>query len=272
MDDERERNFDDEHEVYSLDDKDSIDWLEHFTAEAPAPILNFFSASDAQQVRLSQEVFNKRLSRCLNEYMVGRLPFDMTAALYKMAVGHNQQIAAHAEFLKTIEGVEFNKTLQFVQTELKRVSLISEILITQQESSLPRQLSIPRQMFEWENVWMGTMRELVRRIKGQLESCEQQLVGQRQYWLNLGRTNIETHLLETALSTIVTQLKEQNLRLDRYCVLVAYAHAAGLVPYIASDGKDASVVAMKMRMTRARKSKNKTAMLSLFLAQLLKWR
>jgi hypothetical protein len=272
MEDEREKDFDDEYEVDSLDDEDSIDWLEHFTTEAPGPILNFHSEADAQQVRLSQKVFNKRLSQCLDKCMVGRLPLDMTAALYKMAVMHNQQIDAYEEYLKTIKGEEFNNTLKYVQTELIRVGLISAVLEIQEDSSLPRQLSIPRQMFEWDNIWMGSMRELVRRIKSQLESCDQELVGQRQYWLNLGRTKIETHLLDSALSTIVTQLKERKLRLDKHCVLVAYAHAALLVPYLESDGKKASVAAMKARMYRARKSKNKGAMLTLFLAQMLKWR
>ena len=117
---------------------------------------------------------------------------------------------------------------------------------------------------------MGSLRELVRRIEGQLRHCETTLVEQQHYWRNLGRTNIETHLLELALSAIVKQLKNHNIRFDRYWLLVAYAHAALLVAYDENDGRDASVAAMKMRIARARKSKNKTAMLGLFLAQLLK--
>lgn len=270
MDAEREKEFDDD-ELGVLDDEDSIDWLEHFTAEAPTLNLSwkFYSASDAQQVRLSQEAFNKKLSWCLNECMVGGLPDGMIAALYKMAVGHNQQLTAYSKLLKTLEGAEFNKTLRFVQAELKRVCQISEVLELQKESSLSRRLLLPQEMFEWDNVWIASLRELVRSIKKQLESCEQELVKQHQFWLNLGRTKIETHLLETAMSTIVTQLKDHKFRLDNHCVLVAYAHAAKLVPYIKSDGKYASVEAMKMRMCRARKSKNRVAMLSLFLAQLV---
>jgi hypothetical protein len=186
-----------------------------------------------------------------------------------MGVMHRQQSDAHGEFLKSLNGVEFNNALRFVQEEHERVSQISELLKMQQPPSLPWQSRVPRQMFEWETVWMGSLRELVRRIEGQLSHCETTLVEQQNYWHNLGRTNIETHLLELALSTIVKELKTHNIRFDRYWLLVAYAHAALLVAYDKGDGRVASVAAMKMRITRVRKSKNKTAMLGLFLAQLL---
>jgi hypothetical protein len=269
MDDEREDGLNEEFAIDCGDNDDSIDWLEHFKTDAPPLNLNFYRATDAHTGRLTQELFSKKLSQCLSVSVVSKFPAGLMSALLTMGVQHRQQCDAHNEFLKSINGGEFKRALRFVQEEHERVSLISELLKMQQPPSFPWQSRVPRQMFEWEKVWMGSLRELVRRIEGQLRHCETTLVEQQHYWLNLGRTNIETHLLELALSTIVKQLKEHNIRFDRYWMLVAYAHAISLVPYTESDDRDSSVAAMKMRIARVRKSKNKTAMLGLFLAQLL---
>jgi hypothetical protein len=128
---------------------------------------------------------------------------------------------------------------------------------------------VPRQMTEWENVWVGSLRELVRRITPQLDRVENSMSSE-QGWLKAGRTQLESHLLLLALDNIRKILKREQLRLSSIPLLVAYGHASQLAKYCGTEDDGDPIEAMKMRMSRARRSNKRTSILCLFLPQGIK--
>jgi hypothetical protein len=241
-------------------DESLIDWLEPLTTDAPPLILNFYSSSKGQKVNLTKNKFEGRLSWCLSKLKLPPLPIELVDELFDMALKDCQQMTAYRLFEKALTGTEFKETADFVKRERERVELILTAL------DMPWNSIAPRKIYEWKNVWLGSLRELVGTIHAQLRSAEKDMSGQRA-WLKSGRTNLESHLLWLALPSIQTMLKSKGLRIGSMALLVAYGHASQLAKYGNASNDGEPVEAMKMRMARAKKSKKKAEVLGLFILQ-----
>jgi hypothetical protein len=253
--------------------RDETDWLEPLTTGGPLLLgcLDFYSSSKNQTVNLRRERFEQELIWCLQELRrksKSHLPPDIIDDLFKMAVSAKQQLAAYKAFGERLEGNEFRRVLEYISDVIQRLDQISGILNRSPTANVPHRLS------DWENAWIGTLQELVATIAAQLAGGKKYMLGQHKVGLKSGRTQLQSYLLHFALSSIETLRKQGKLAIGSMTLLIAYSHAAELIPYYAKGSKEQ----MTQRMKRAKKvnlkvddaARRKVDMLSLLIMQMIK--
>lgn len=244
------------------DDEDTRDWRECLTSDMPSLILEFHPSSEGQLVNLTKSRFEERLAWCCGVLGTANLPSYAVNELFELAVGQCEQMSAFQHFKKILEGAEFNEMLDFLQQERKRMERVSKLL------QRPQGTVVPRKLAKWEEVWVRGLRGLSQDITAELRREESRLTAERNLWCTSGRTQLESHLLALALSSIRAMLKRNQLRLGSIALLVAYGHASQLAKYEETLTDGDPVEAMKVRMSRTKKAKSRVAILSLFLLQL----
>jgi hypothetical protein len=247
-------------------DADAMDWLERLTTDAPVlclGLLDFVDGSRNQEARMSREVFNKRLSWCLNRVEGRTIKAQLVEMLYTRAIQDRQMMSAYDAFKNALQSNRFSESYQFIQGELERLAKVSASF------KRPKGVMVPRILSQWESVWIGSLHELADTIRAQLEAAEKSLV-ELQKFLHLGRTEIESYLLWSTHLSIAEAIKGMKPRISAYKLLVAYAHASELIPYRRSADDRVSVIAMKMRVSRVKRSPTKIGMLSVIVAQMIK--
>ncbi len=247
-------------------DADAIDWLERLTTDAPVlglGLLDFVDGFKSVNAGVSREEFTKGLSKFVDDLDVGQLPTELIEKLFERVTQDRQMMSAYDAFRDVLRSDRFGHVRQFVEQELVRLKLISELLRRPEGSVAPRILG------EWDEVWIGSLRELTNRTKNQLHSTKDQLVG-LQGFLRYGRTDLESYLLEQTHSFITKEVKGRKPRISAHKVLVAYAFASNLLPYRGSTTTGDPVKAMKIRMSRVKHLKTRIPMLTLLLAQMIK--
>ena len=242
-------------------DAAEIDWLESFTAEAPALLgfLDFTIASNRQDAALTKADFDERFKSALERLGLGftAIPSDVLNELFFRAVDDRKRKSAFDAYREVLQGDRFDDTLHFIQEELLRLKLFSGVL------GWPGKTAPPHQLSEWTGIWIGSLRDLVGRIEAQLSSGEEFLVQQHR-WLSSGRTKIESHLLLSANSWITKLIAEKVLSITNFEMLVAYAHASDLVSLDESAESSDVVKGMQARISRAPNSKKYVESLALF--------
>lgn len=244
------------------DEEENRDWRDCLTSEMPSLILEFHPSSEDQLVNLNKEEFEQRLVWCSGMLGIENLPAPAVDELFELAVQQCQQMAAFRLFKKTLDSTEFNGTLKFLQQERKRVERISKLL------QRPPGTVVPRKLTKWEEVWVRGLRGLVEDMGIELRREESRLTAEKHLWMKSGRTQLESHLLSLALASIRAMLKRNQLQIGGIALLVAYGHASQLAKYEESPTDGEPVEAMKVRMSRTKKSGNRVGVLSLFLSQL----
>jgi hypothetical protein len=234
----------------------------------PANPWDFIVASRWQKTSVSREEFTRRLKECLGwlrsrEEIV--VPPDIGEMIFQQAVEDRQMRAAYEEFNEQLQGDRFRATRRFVLQELKYLEKWSALL------SQPRSIAVPQGMSEWESLWIRNLRDLTDTIVNQLRSAKESLQFMAEF-LRMGRTKVETYLLEGARLKFEDAIKGRKPRQSIHVLLVAYAHASELIRYTKSSvGKSDPVESMKNRLARAKRpSTIKTSMHSLLILQYIK--
>ena len=246
-------------------DEDAIDWLERLRTDPPdlSLLLDFVVSSKSQEVSMTRESFHQQLSWCFKKLGLGTVQTELEEQLFNRAIPDVQMKSAYDAFLEVLQSQRFNETLQYIQEELNRLELFTKFL------RLPREFAVPQSFSEWESIWIGSLRQLIGTFKNQLLSGEGHLVALQEF-LHFGRTQLRSHLLLVAHSSIANLIKGKKPLPSVYKLLVAYADASQLIPYRDSAADGEIVDSMKNRIARAKLSKMIIPMLSILLAQVSK--
>ena len=241
------------------EDEGEVDWLDSFEAQAPAllQLLDFIIASKRQDIELTKADFDRRFEAALERLGFPAIPSEVLKESFFMALADRKRRSAFYAYLEVLQGDRFANTLHFIQEELQRMKLVSDVL------GLPRKTAPPDQLLEWVSIWSGSLRDFLDRIEAQLSDGEEFLVHQ-QKWLRSRRTKIESHLLLLANSWITKLITEKKLSISNFEMLVAYAHGADLVSLDDFAESSDPVKDMAVRISRAPHSKKFIDSMSLF--------
>ncbi len=246
--------------VSRFEHRDQKDWLESLRAEAPNLLLDFCSGIQNQGVRLTEAAFAERFSWCLDRLAIMEIPVNVVMELFSLAVDQGQQFAAFTHFQNAMEGPEVSAAYAYLEVKRARLASFRRFLIP---DSPP-----PHGMTEWSQVWMGSLDELIQLISGQITRQEQWLAEVWKFLRTAKQLQIESYLLAIATPQIRDLLAQHRLPVSRHGIMVAYAHASQLIPHIDSSVGGNPIEAMKMRLSRARRSPKRMQVLSLLFMQL----
>jgi len=243
-------------------DEEDIDWLERLTADAPGlsvSLLDFVDGIKHHETRLSREAFDKRFSTYSDIFKVRKVPPQLPEKLFNRAILDRQMIAAYEIFKKGLDSDRFREKQEYIATELVRFNQLCEDL------ARPRDVALPRIFSEWEDIWVGSLRDLALSIRGQLQSANDRLVKVQEF-CRRGRTEIESYLLWWGLESIQKEIDGSEPPNVADALLAVYAYASLLLAYQVGG----SVDTVTRRVYRAKRSDEAVAMLSMMLAQLSK--
>jgi hypothetical protein len=230
---------------------------------------DFIVASRWQKKSISREKFTSRLKECLRwlgkRREVVLVPPDIEEMLFQQAIEDRQMYAAYETFNERLQGDRFRETRKFTLRRLKHLERCSLLL------NQPRPDAVPHGMSEWDSFWIGNLQDLTDTIVSQLRDAKEGLEFMAEF-LRMGRTKLETYLLEGAHFKFAEAIKGRKLRIGIHALLVAYAHASELIRQTESSVANSDPVeAMKNRLARVKKpSEIKTSMHSLLLFQSIK--
>jgi len=125
--------------------------------------------------------------------------------------------------LDALNGDSFRATYDFIRQEQHRLAQISRVLET------PRPITVPKMTLRWEAVWIASLRDLAKRISGQLRNAAEYMREMQRLEARSDQIQTESYILSLSHVSIKRLLKNQKLGVGAMTVLVAYAHAAGLV-------------------------------------------